>query len=847
MWYKTSLTTGKKLLLLGVLLPLALLAQQMPVDRAREGEDFFIKSPAAPAGIRDRAGGTHNKSNIGLFFENRGKLYPRRLSQGPSGEYPIGSGRHYIYRINPWVGVPNNVVQGRFTTNEEWEAVGGYHNPELAQIAFSDRPQTWPASGWPVKDKQGKPIIRSDQDSYCVYSDSNNTSKGGILGLEVHQTGYAYGVKFAADMIFFKFDIINKGQRRLDSLYFAMYIDIDAGNVSGGDPEWADEKIGFDRELQLLYDYDADNYTSEWPGNIPGEMGVAFLRTPEVNGRQLGITDMHWFLYDDLNVTDIDSVQYGIMSSAPSLYLSPLGPKFLHPGANAPNLHFDDLSTQDPGGNDTDAIAASGPYTLAVGDTLTFITAIVAGPDHQQLLANTRMAHNLVALNFEVSRPPEPPKLSAVPGNRRVTLYWDDRSERSRDKFSNRFDFEGYRLYKSLDKGITWDQIDRNVFPNTGADPVPLAQFDLVNGVGADTGLQYSFVDTNVVNGFEYWYSLTAYDRGDSAVESLESSRGATLEEPNIVAVVPRQDAIGRTPPLVRDFRQIGSGNSNYQFVVNATDQASVAGQTFVVEFLPAATQVTGNHSATISVTIAELEATVPRRYALRFLSDAAFDLLDAATGDTLRRAQSYVSGTAFMFEGLQIIITNPAPTEPLDFFPEVGDEVLISPGVQVRSAGMVVMPLRPLAMGKPYATSNGLIFTIVPPAANPQPLTYKDRFQFSTTQPSVEANAVKNELNRVRVVPNPYLVASSFEEEFGQLRREPLRVLRFVNLPPVCTIHVFTLDGDLVKTIEHNDGTGVATWDLRSASGREIATGVYLYLVKTDNAEKLDRLAVVK
>lgn len=847
MLYKTSMTLMKKLLLLCALLPVALPAQRTTAAREREAENFFIKSPAALAGIRDRAGGTHNKSNIGLFFENRGKLYPRRLSQGPSGEYPIGSGRHYIYRINPWVGVPNNVVQGRFTTNEEWEAAGGYHNTALAQIAFSDRPQTWPATGWPVKDAQGNPIIRSDQDSYCVYSDSNNTSKRGILGLEVHQTGYAYGVKFAADMIFFKFEIINKGMRRLDSLYFAMYLDIDVGNISGGDPEWSDEKIGFDHELQLLYDYDADNYTSEWPGNIPGEMGIAFLRTPAVNGRQLGITDMHWFLYEDLDVVDLDSVQYGLMSSAASLYNSPLGPKFLHPGANAPNLHFDDLATQDLGGNDTDAIAASGPYTLAVGDTLTFITAIVAGPDRQQLFANTRTAHNIVALDFEVARPPEPPKLSAVPGNRRVTLYWDDRSERSRDKFSNALDFEGYRLYKSLDKGITWDQLDRNVFPNAGADPVPLAQFDLANGLGADTGLQYSFLDTNVVNGFEYWYSLTAYDRGSEAVESLESSRGATLEEPNIVAVVPRQDALGRTPPLVTDFQQVGSGNSNYQFIISATDQASVAGQIFVAEFLPAVTQVTGNLSAKIEAAIADLEATVPRRYALRFLSDAAFDLLDTATGDTLVRAQSYVSGTAFTFEGLQITITNPAPTEPLDFFPEAGDEVVISLGVQVSSGGAVVLPVRPLALGKPYATGNGLIFTIVPPAANPQPLTYKDRFQFSTSSPSVNANTVKSELGRVRVVPNPYLVASSFEEEFGQLRREPLRVLRFINLPPVCTIHVFTLDGDLVKTIEHNDGTGVATWDLRSASGREIATGVYLYLVKTDNAEKLDRFAVVK
>ena len=43
--------------------------------------------------------------------------------------------------MNPMVGIPGNVIQGRYTTNEEWEAVGGYQNPELTQIAFSDIPE----------------------------------------------------------------------------------------------------------------------------------------------------------------------------------------------------------------------------------------------------------------------------------------------------------------------------------------------------------------------------------------------------------------------------------------------------------------------------------------------------------------------------------------------------------------------------------------------------------------------------------------------------------------------------------------------------------------------------------
>jgi hypothetical protein len=929
----------KTILTLVLACPLHLSAQE-DAKEARKYEAPALASPIEAQGISDRAGGTHNKSNIGLFFENRGKLYPRRLSQGPSGEYPIGSGRHYIYRINPFVGVPNNVVQGRFTTNEEWEARAGYHNRALAQIAFSDKPETWPASGWPVKDRDGNPIFRSDQDSYCVYSDSNNTRA--ILGIEVHQTGYAYGVKFARDMIFFKFDIVNNGAAPLDSLYFAMYMDIDAGNVSGGDPEWADEKIGFDAELQLLYDYDADNYTSEWPGNNPGEMGIVFLRTPKVNGAELGITDLHWFLYDDFNVLDIDSVQYGIISSARNLFNSLLGPKFFHLGANASNLHFDDLSTQDAGGNDTDSFASSGPYTLGVGDTLTFITAIVAALDHRQLLATARVAHNIVDLDFEVARPPDAPRLTAVPGDGRVTLYWDNRSELVRDKFSNEFDFEGYRIYKSLDKGASWDQIDRNANPTAGPDPVPLAAFDRLNGLGEDSGLQYSFVDTNVVNGLGYWYSITAYDRGDSVIESLETSRGATLESPNIAAVSPRQDAIGRQAARPGAVAQLGTGTSNAQLLIEPTDQA--AGRSYTVEFAPIATVERGNLASTTTVQVTDFNAATTKTYAILFKTPATFDVLDVATNTALQSNVAYTSGAEFFFDGLTATISDDDPAAPLDYFPEAGDSIVISRGLQITSGADLVLPRRRLEFAKTYSTSNGLILAILPataidkvtpaggsglnvsasvlneadivdetyrlivtgvngagsslsidvevrnaagavvagrdslrsggqidfqgvratlsystsnpPAVNttyqivthvPRTITYKDKFAFSIGQAAISAQAIKDELHRVRVVPNPYVVASRFEEEFGALRREPLRQLKFIHLPPVCAIRIFTIDGDLVTTIEHTDGTGAATWDMRAGGGREIASGIYLYLIKTDNAERLDRFAVIK
>ncbi|MCK7523086.1 MAG: hypothetical protein MZV64_38150 [Ignavibacteriales bacterium] len=73
-----------------------------------------------------------------------------------------------------------------------------------------------------------------------------------------------------------------------------------------------------------------------------------------------------------------------------------------------------------------------------------------------------------------------------------------------------------------------------------------------------------------------------------------------------------------------------------------------------------------------------------------------------------------------------------------------------------------------------------------------------KDSYSFKIKGAQVDPQRVASELNKIRVVPNPYLVSSLYEPEFGELRREPLRQIQFVNLPPECTIYIFTIDADL-------------------------------------------------
>jgi hypothetical protein len=158
------------------------------------------------------------------------------------------------------------------------------------------------------------------------------------------------------------------------------------------------------------------------------------------------------------------------------------------------------------------------------------------------------------------------------------------------------------------------------------------------------------------------------------------------------------------------------------------------------------------------------------------------------------------------------------------------------------------VLSLQPFSYGTFYTMANGMSFAIRPAdTLASSKITYPDSYTFSTSAAGAERAVSDADLNRVKVVPNPYVVASQYEPEFGTLRREPVRVLKFNNLPSRCTIYIFNMVGDKIQTIEHNSDNGTESWNLRAAGNREIAPGIYLYLVKTDTAEKIGRFAVIK
>jgi len=95
---------------------------------------------------------------------------------------------------------------------------------------------------------------------------------------------------------------------------------------------------------------------------------------------------------------------------------------------------------------------------------------------------------------------------------------------------------------------------------------------------------------------------------------------------------------------------------------------------------------------------------------------------------------------------------------------------------------------------------------------------------------------------NNIFVYPNPATREALLEfQQFSPADDDPTGVrVRFANLPAARnTIKIFTLAGDLVETIAH-DGTGgygEASWNLISRNGQEIVSGIYLYVVQSDDA----------
>ncbi len=207
----------------------------------------------------------------------------------------------------------------------------------------------------------------------------------------------------------------------------------------------------------------------------------------------------------------------------------------------------------------------SGPFEMQPGHRERFSIALLMAVDLKDLLLNSETAQSVMAASYRFAQPPPKPKVVAVPGDGRVTLYWDSDAENGLDPFTLKKDFEGYKIYRSRD--FTFKDVfsitDGNGYPFLGKalydtkarktaqwhrawtasekakyaggfQPVQYLGHYVKYYMGEpedSSGLRHEYVDSTVTNGVTYYYAVVSFDHGDDSLQLPPSECQAIIRQ----------------------------------------------------------------------------------------------------------------------------------------------------------------------------------------------------------------------------------------------------------------------------------------------------------------------------
>lgn len=502
-----------------------------------------------------------------------------------------------------------------------------------------------------------------DNAEFPYYPFNNNPKRRG-LGIQIDGRAFQWSNSLAENAIFFVYTITNVSDKDLDSVFFGVYGDPDLGNAADNKddlgffiPPYSTPDVNVDKiplySRSMVYFWDNDGIGAQ--GVKLGYLGCKFLESPgnpndgidndgdgliDESQDNLKDDDKDWnAATDDVGIDGIpgtgdEGEGDGKPTRGRKLTDGSLDP--LQPGE--PNFELTDLdevdqigltsfnswiwrdagvnndeqmwSTSIPGSfsaipnkNDIVFNYGSGYISLKKGETKRISAALLFGVDLNDLLTSAETVQNIYNKNYNFFKPPETPQVTAVPGDKKVTLYWNTKSEESADPITGN-DFEGYVIYRSTDPTFTdiqkisdgkgagflteplktvegydakWDKVNEW----KGYHPVAFQGRGIHYFLGDNSGLVHSFVDSNnVINGQTYYYAVCAYDHGDSlGIPPSENTKKITVDpvtgelrfDPNTVAVVPGPRALGYSAPQINQnniTHQNGIGNGSIQLKI---------------------------------------------------------------------------------------------------------------------------------------------------------------------------------------------------------------------------------------------------------------------------------------
>jgi hypothetical protein len=292
--------------------------------------------------------------------------------------------------------------------------------------------ESWPGQfGAPFTDVDGdgkftrgidKPQFIGDEQLYFTANDFDSATTAFLygsppMGLEFHVTVWAYDTDdFLKDVVFKKYQIINKGNKTINDMYLSYWTDDDMGDAN-------DDVVGCDTTLSLGFTYNGDNDDAGFYGINPPAVGHLLVQGPVVKAELLDSAKFkgNWRKgYKNLTMTS-----FAFYIGGSSIYSDPdmgsyegtkefynymrgliwNGDNFINPNTGEPTkftLSGDPVNGtgwyegagwpngEKPG--DRRYVLSSGSFTMAPGDTQEVVYAIfmARGTDNIQSVAELK-------------------------------------------------------------------------------------------------------------------------------------------------------------------------------------------------------------------------------------------------------------------------------------------------------------------------------------------------------------------------------------------------------------------------------------------------------------------------
>lgn len=120
-------------------------------------------------------------------------------------------------------------------------------------------------------------------------------------------------------------------------------------------------------------------------------------------------------------------------------------------------------------------------------------------------------------------------------------------------------------------------------------------------------------------------------------------------------------------------------------------------------------------------------------------------------------------------------------------------------------------------------------------------------RYYTQTYDPVNLQRQAGEKLSDIRIVPNPFNASAKGTVRFPGVNDEDK--IAFYNIPGQSTIRIYSELGELIKTIEHTNGSGDEYWYQVTSSGQIIVSGIYIAVItdKTTGQNHIAKFIIIR